>query len=557
MKKSTLALSVAAAIGSFGFIGNAMAIGELNTTSTTATVLERNHAGFGHQLVVPYFSTQSGNVTLLNVANTDTTNGKVIKVRFRGAANSDDLFDFTLLMSPGDVWTASVAQDPATGLSLLRTADASCAIPSSVKSATGQVFITGRVDPTPAKGSSINETREGYVEIINMADVPPTAYNAATTAAAKAATLYGTIKHTAGVAACDGTVLASALGTDWASVAAANAAGMTNPSGKLTSDWVIMNQTTTAAWSGGAVALQARVAAGGANAFGNLVFWPQKDNAANGAAPLLADTAAKLAQKLATTDPLFVTGAVTIQPFDLPDLSTPYVTLDSGSAIINATYAATQPAIVRADATSTELAVKSITNQFVTNSGIAGVTDMLFSQPTRRYSVAVNYTAGGAASATTDIAGGAGTRAAAVYRNSAVSNAQGTGSAYYTSTNAVLSSRQVCVNSIPAPTFFDREETVAAGAGFVISPGVAAAAVPLCGEAAIASINAAGVATGSALNATVVRNDITFGTGFDLGIVTFDTSNGANPLPIIGSTFMRVANGAVNYGFTMPSKVTR
>lgn len=554
MKKSTLALSVAAAIGSFGFIGNAMAIGELNTAATTATAMALNADGIGHQLVVPYFSTQTGNVTLLNIANTDTTNGKVVKVRFRGAANSDDLFDFQLLLSPGDVWTASVAQDPTTGLSLLRTTDASCAVPSSVKAASGQVFITGRVDPTPTKGSSINETREGYVEIINMADVPVPAGYAAMTAAQKAATLYGTIKHTNAVAACDGTVLANTLGTDWATVALANTAGMTNPSGKLSSDWVIMNQTTTAAWSGAAVALQAT----GGTGLGNLVFWPQKDNAANGAAPLLAGTAGLLASRLATTDPLFVTGAVTIQPFDLPDLSTPYVTVDSTGAITAAYAGVDMPASVRADATSASLAVGSITNQFVTNSGIAGVTDMLFSQPTRRYSVAVNYTAGGVAGAATDIVGGAGTRAAAVYRNTAVSNAQGTGSTYYATTNAVLSSRQVCVNSIPAPVFFDREESVAAGAGFVISPGVAAAAVPLCGEAAIASINAAGVATGSALNATVVRNDITFGTGFDLGIVTFDTTNGAlNNLPIIGSTFMRVANGAVNYGFTMPSKVTR
>jgi len=554
MKKSTIALSVAAAIGSFGFIGNAMAIGELNTASTTATAMVLNADGIGHQLVVPYFSTQSGNVTLLNVANTDTVNGKVVKVRFRGAANSDDLFDFQLLLSPGDVWTASVAQDPATGLSLLRTTDASCAIPSSVKSATGQVFITGRVDPTPTKGNSINETREGYVEIINMADVPVPAGYAAMDAATKAATLYGTIKHTNAVAACSETVLAAKLGTDWATVAAANTAGMTNPTGKLTSDWVIMNQTTTAAWSGSAVALQATGGTGAAN----LVFWPQKDNAANGAAPLLAATAPQLAQRLATTDPLFVTGAVTIQPFDLPDLSTPYVTADSAGALINAAYVATLPAIVRADATSGELAVDSITNQFVTNSGIAGVTDMLFSQPTRRYSVAVNYTAGAAPAS--DIVSGAGTRAAAVYRNALASNAQGDGiPTAYDNANAILSSRQVCVNSIPAPVFFDREESVAAGAGFVISPGVAAAAVPLCGEAAIASINSGGVVAGSALSATVVRNDITFGTGFDLGIVTFDTTNGAGrvSLPIIGSTFMRVANGAVNYGFTMPSKATR
>jgi len=576
MKKSTLALSVAAAIGSFGFIGNAMAIGEL-TGAAANTVMRLNTDGIGHQLVVPYFSAQSGNATLLNIANTDTVNAKVVKVRFRGAANSDDLFDFTLLMSPGDVWTAAVSQDPTTGLSLLRTTDASCVLPAAVKASTGAVFITGRVDPTPAKGNSANETREGYVEIINMADIPPTKFNAGATAAAKALTLFGTVKHASAVAACDATVLGAALGTDYATNALATTGGVAGgvvggenyslaaPTGLLTSDWVILNQTTTAAWSGSATALQV-VDAGGVNAAGNIAFWPQKDNLSNGAAPLLANTAGVLAQRLATTDPLFVTGAVTIQPFDLPDLSTPYTALDSAGAVINAAYVATMPAITRADDSSAKFAVKSITNQFVTNSGIAGVTDFLFSQPTRRYSVAVNYTAAGTTSSNaTDIVGGAGTRAAAVYRAATAVNTQGDGSLYYgrlavatSVANTTLTARQVCLTSIASPSFLDREETPGAAGGFVISPGVATS-FSLCGEAAVASINAAGVTSGSALSATVVRNDITFGTGFDLGRANFTTlaAAGGNGLPILGASFVRVANGAVNYGFTMAHKVTR
>jgi len=96
MKKSTLALSIAAAIGSFGLAGTASAAMQLNAN------------GIGHQLVFPYFSAQGDNATLLSITNTDTVNGKLVKVRFRGAANSDDLFDFQVLLSPGDVWTAAV-----------------------------------------------------------------------------------------------------------------------------------------------------------------------------------------------------------------------------------------------------------------------------------------------------------------------------------------------------------------------------------------------------------------------------------------------------------------
>ena len=557
MKKSTLALGVAAAIAGFGFSGSAMAIGNMDGgAGVTATQLVVNPDNIGHQLVVPYFSTQSGNVTFLNVTNTDQVNGKLVKVRFRGAANSDDIFDFTLMLSPGDVWTAGVSQDPATGVSTLRTTDASCVVPSSVKASTGALFITGRVDATPAKGTAANETREGYVEIIQMADITPTLFTAAVGAAAKAATLYGTTKHTAGVAACDGTVLATIIGTDYTDAAAAIAVGIEHPTGGLAADWVILNQTSTAAWSGNATALEARTAgAAGVKAAGNIVFWPQLNGLPN-----MAGDAANLAMMDATADPIFVTGVVTIQNYDLPDLSTAYTTTDN--AALNtahdgagASIVAGGAAVVRADALSAALQVKSITNSYVTNSGIAGVTDFVFSQPTRRYSVGVNYKATAATNNTVSVSGAT---AAAVFRGAVASNAGGTGSAYYTSTagQSVLSSRQVCLTSVAVPSAYDREETKLGGTSFVISPGVATS-FALCGEAAVLSLNSGGVVAGSALNATVVRNDITFGAGFDLGYAVFNTSNGATGLPILGYAATRVANGTVNYGFTAQHKVTR
>ena len=256
MKKSTLALSVAAALGALAFAGNALAIGELkNAVVDIPTTMRLNTDGIGHQLVIPYFSVQGGNVTLFNITNTDKNNAKIVKVRFRAAANSDDIFDFQLLLSPEDVWTAAISQDAATGVATLRTTDKTCTIPSSVSASTGALFITGRVDKTPAKGSSANETREGYVEVINMADIPP---NAAATS------LFTTVKHVNGVAPCNGTTLNAALFNDFATFAAATSAGplgiysLASPTGGLTGDWVILNQTQTAAWSGSATALPVR-----------------------------------------------------------------------------------------------------------------------------------------------------------------------------------------------------------------------------------------------------------------------------------------------------------
>lgn len=109
MRKNVLSLSIAAMIGGLGFAGAASAGVAYETNGATgttaflaqtgigaaanATVLEVNAKGVGHNLLTPYFSVQNGNGTLLSIVNTDTNNGKAVKVRFRGASNSDDVFD--------------------------------------------------------------------------------------------------------------------------------------------------------------------------------------------------------------------------------------------------------------------------------------------------------------------------------------------------------------------------------------------------------------------------------------------------------------------------------
>jgi len=490
MKKSMLAMSVAAAIGGLGFAGAALAI--TTPGGATADSLELNTNGIGHQLVVPYFSTQSGNATLLNIVNTDTVNGKLVKVRFRGAGNSDDLYDFQVLMSPGDVWTASVTQAD-DGASMLATADKSCTIGLG-----NGKFSTLRTDPTKTNA----ETREGYVEFLNMADIP------------SGSALYTAIKHVNGEAPCTASVLATALGTDVADATAAAARGLTPPSTGLTGDWILLNQTTTAAWSGAAAALEARLS--GVPALGNVVFWPQKfGDVAN------AD--------LYTADPLLVGTAPVVAPqqYDLPDLSTPYVLLDT-------------PA-VRADGTTAQLAVTSVANQFETSEGILAVTDWLFSQPTRRYHVAVNYN-------------GTGT-AVAVYRDV-------TGTNHYNTVNTGLYARQVCLDTTFGPgrnSLFDREETTpgVSDSPFVPSPNLPEQAeiLLLCGEANVVSINADGVSAPSALGATVARGDIS--TDYVNGWARWDLNNGSFGVPVLGASFMRAANGAVNYGFAFPHKTTR
>lgn len=554
MKKSTLALSIAAAIGSFGLVGAANAQMKVNAD------------GIGQQLVFPYFTAQGDNATMLSITNTDTINGKLVKVRFRGAANSDDLFDFQVLMSPGDMWTASVSKDAATGLAKLSTSDTSCTLPASVNAA----FSTARLDPSASDAVKAQGTREGYVEVINMGDISAAKYNALSAVAASAAatSLFKTVKHVAGVAPCSADVLKEKLSTS--ATTAGNAVltqELVAPTTGLTGDWIILNQANTAAWSGSATALNTTA---GPTA---PVFWPQIAGTPTGFTAQVFDstgTETTAASTGFTADPLFTKGVVAIQNFDLPDMSTPY---DSTLTT----------AVLQANSATAALAVSTVSNQFVTSDAIAAVTDILMSQPTRRYHVAVNYTALADDVTTTpnelNNLAKTGTKAVAVYRNTtnlvqetktvapAAVTAVTNGSTYYSPNNMgfpTAADRTLCLNTITVPgkdNRFDREETTPASTStnFTISPVVPAATstVFVCGETAVISVNNGGVETDSALAASVARRDTTL-TGYTDGWMRFATPGAtATGLPILGASFVRVANGAVNYGFSYANKVTR
>jgi hypothetical protein len=337
MKKRILSLSIAAMIGGVGLAGGASAA--VFTPAVPGTLAD-NGFGTGNILLVPYFSTQGGNATLLSITNTDTVNGKAVKVRFRGAANSDDLYDFQVLLSPGDVWSASVSQDATSGISTLSTTDTTCTLPTSVNGA----FQTGRVQQFSTASSIANQTREGYIEILNMADIPKFGlYDQGTIASATLTApttnpLYTAIKHVNGVPPCststagaaainllvqDPTAYSATVGfTDGSAAAPASAVtsvtgatssttaqglGLVFPSGKLLADWTIINVANTTAISGQAKAIS--TSAAGAN----LVFFPQVGTSittTNTSNAVTAQTAAGLAVNTpgldaVTADPVF------------------------------------------------------------------------------------------------------------------------------------------------------------------------------------------------------------------------------------------------------------
>lgn len=84
-------------------------------------------------------------------ANTDVENGKVLKVRFRGANNGDSLLSVHVLLAPGGMWTAAVTAD-AGGIAQLTASDRNCTRPQLARNErqpAKQVLITAVIRNLP------------------------------------------------------------------------------------------------------------------------------------------------------------------------------------------------------------------------------------------------------------------------------------------------------------------------------------------------------------------------------------------------------------------------
>ena len=557
MKKNVLAVSIAAMIGGLGFAGVAFAgsafsnVPGVGTGFAIADELAVVPEGVGHILVVPYFTTQEGNVSLLNIVNTDTVNGKAVKLRYRGAANSDDIYDITVLLSPGDVWSANVSQ--ANGVSTLVTNDKSCTLPANVNAA----FSGGRT-----KGGSDAQTLEGYIEILNMADIPATlAANATGALSTVDNPLYKAIKHVNGVAPCStvpsqlkdvvapGATAITTAATAAASLAANewNGRGFNYPSGGLMANWSIVNLSKAGSFTGTATAVAAIDSGASTDrAIGNLVFSPQ-DSAFQPADA--AAVAARVHPAFLTADPLLAGGvykdgtiaqpAIQASLYDFPDLSTPYVT--NPATLGNA--------LAQAEALSAALATKSVTNEYMTSASVGFATDWTFSMPARRYNVALDYN--GAAAKEVVYAG---TLNVTTLPATALVAATAVGT-YFTTNNTQLSAdkSQICVTP-GALNYYDTEEQGAAGGSYVISPQPIGAKLAFCGETSVLTFNNA---TGSVLGAKIATQNIvtkqnattTFTDGWMSVQTPGNTVGGATiGLPVIGHAFAKALGSSANLG---------
>ncbi|QEA13246.1 hypothetical protein [Comamonas flocculans] len=483
----------------------------------------------GHLLVAPYFSTQDGNVSLLNIINTDTVNGKVLRVRYRGAANSDALFSFSLYLAPGDVWAGEVSQSG--GQSRLQTNDLSCTLPASVN----LPFNTDRVQGQGA------QTLEGYVEIINMTDIPPHEASAGGTGSllpGNANALFNAISHTAGTPDCANISSIESMNPTNPNVPFPNSwedRGYNFPTGGLMAHWSIVNLSKAGSFTGAATAIAARKSGSTSDrAVANLVYSAPTD-----APQYDGDDAAALAAgrhpSQLTADPLLAGGtladgsaaspAIMALNLDFPDLSTPYVTPASNLG----------NAIRQAELISDLLATKAVTNEYMTSPAVSFATDWTLSQPTRRYNVALDYKANKAVFAKAlDYTQGLPPRIPAAYVSPAGS--------YYTPANVRTGANGLlCVDSSGAYAW----DTAQRNNGPLFSPVPPNQRMDLCGEVAVVTFNNS-QALGAQLTLQNFVPKSTSSEVFTDGWVRLGL-NGKG-LPITGHAFAKALGTSVNLG---------
>jgi hypothetical protein len=145
--------------------------------------------GHGQVLLFPYYTAQRDNQTLIALINS-TSEAKALKIRFLEGINSRTVMEFNLYLAPEDVWTAGIlASAPLTSgdntaiSAAIASFDSSCTVPQfaavpgqnlRLKGFVADAYIGARDDGGP---QSFDRTREGHIEVIEMASIPANTQN--------------------------------------------------------------------------------------------------------------------------------------------------------------------------------------------------------------------------------------------------------------------------------------------------------------------------------------------------------------------------------------------
>jgi hypothetical protein len=144
-------------------------------SAPAAEAVYLNADGQGQALIFPYYTVRDGRGgtfnTYLSVVN-PTADVKALRLRFREGRNGKSVGDVNLYLGPNDVWTAAMVPNGA-GTTVL-SIDRSCTDPLVGDGSAGRaVFALSNATFSGANddgaGTGLDRTREGYVEVLEMA----------------------------------------------------------------------------------------------------------------------------------------------------------------------------------------------------------------------------------------------------------------------------------------------------------------------------------------------------------------------------------------------------
>jgi len=157
----------------------AMLIGAVGllAAGSTANAVSLNPNGLGQVLIYPYYTVNKDQDTLISIANGSDT-GKAITIFVMEGYNGRSVLQFNLVLSPRDVWTASITASGLDDAPVLRTSDTSCtdpAIPAEGVAFRSAAYDGSAGDPPgqDAGPQTLARTREGYIAVFARGDVDP------------------------------------------------------------------------------------------------------------------------------------------------------------------------------------------------------------------------------------------------------------------------------------------------------------------------------------------------------------------------------------------------
>lgn len=212
-------------------------VAALGTLAGTAQAVNLGADGQGQVLIYPYYTVQSKGSnpfdTYITLVNSDSVRGKAVKVRVIEGKASREVLDFNLYLSPNDMWTAALTRD-GSGNPILRTTDTSCTAPEIpvVSGTTREVgFVNFAYAGDVVADDSLARAKEGYVEIIQMADLVDNLLNA------NGKDTFDNAKHASGVPAnC------AQIRSDWLTGGFSTATnGVSTPTGGLSGSGTLIN----------------------------------------------------------------------------------------------------------------------------------------------------------------------------------------------------------------------------------------------------------------------------------------------------------------------------